>query len=143
MALINQIQLSIRSLSENVSIARLAAAAFASQAELTLNEIEEIKVAVSEAVSNAVIHGYGHRNGQIELVMNLYGDKLEYRIIDYGKGIADLQQARKPSYSSDPERMGLGFVFMESFMDEVNVQSAVDKGTTVNLVKHLPLDTAH
>ncbi|MCX7780247.1 MAG: anti-sigma F factor [Negativicutes bacterium] len=131
------------SLSENVGIARVTAAAFAAQLELTLNEIDEIKVAISEAVSNSVIHGYRGGKGEIEFIMNLYADKLEYIITDYGVGIEDIEQARQPSYSSDPERMGLGFVFMESFMDELEVKSAPGQGTTVRMVKKISNANAH
>ena len=143
MAIKNQIKIHLPSLSENVAIARVTAAAFAAQLDFTLNEIEEIKVAVSEAVSNAVIHGYVEQPGEIELIMNLYTDKLEYIIADKGKGIVNVALAREPSYSSDPERMGLGFVFMESFMDELHVSSEVNKGTTVRMVKKIVPAAAH
>lgn len=134
----NQIKLSILSINENVSFARAASAAFAAQVDLTLAEIDEIKVAVSEAISNAVIHGYGsviHKDNYIELIMNLYQDKLEFIITDYGQGIANIEEARQPSFSSDPERMGLGFVFMDSFMDELEVTSKIGQGTTVRMIK--------
>jgi len=143
MAVKNQIKIYLDSLSENVAIARVTTAAFAAQVDLTLNEIDEIKVAVSEAVSNVVIHGYEQTEGKFELIMNLYEDKLEYIITDYGRGIADIGLARQPSYSSDPERMGLGFVFMESFMDELEVTSEVGRGTTVRMAKKILLNTAH
>ena len=143
MAIKNQIKVVLRSLSENVAIARVTAAAFAAQIDFTLNEIEEIKVAVSEAISNAVIHGYANGDGKIELIMNLYEDKLEYIIADQGKGIADITLARQPSYSSDPERMGLGFVFMESFMDELEVTSVLHQGTTVRMAKKILSTIAH
>ena len=143
MAIKNTITIYLQSLSENVAIARVTAAAFAAQSDFTLNEIEEIKVAVSEAVSNVVIHGYAQLQGQIKISMNLYEDKLEYIIADQGQGIADVALARQPSYSSDPERMGLGFVFMESFMDELDVTSEVNKGTTVRMVKNILSSAAH
>ena len=136
----NQIKLSMVSVDENVGFARAAAAAFAAQLDLTLTEIDEIKVAVSEAVSNSVIHGYGDcsdKQNYIELIMNLFQDKLEFIVIDYGRGIADIKEARQPSFSSDPERMGLGFVFMDSFMDELEVTSELGQGTTVRMVKML------
>lgn len=142
----NQIKLSILSINENVSFARAAAASFAAQIDLTLTEIDEIKVAVSEAISNAVIHGYGngnHKQNYIELTMNLFQDRLEYTVIDYGRGIADIEEARQPSFSSDPERMGLGFVFMDSFMDELEVISKLGQGTTVRMVKMLAPSTEH
>lgn len=143
MAIKNQITMSIRSLSENVGIARVSTAAFAAQVDFTLNEIEEIKVAVSEAVSNAVIHGYEYQDGEIQIKMTLYEDQLEYIIVDRGKGIADIALARQPSYSSDPERMGLGFAFMESFMDELYIESEVNKGTLVRMVKKTLFKTEH
>ncbi|WP_378955549.1 anti-sigma F factor [Pelosinus sp. sgz500959] len=143
MAIKNQVTIYFKSLSENVAIARVTAAAFAAQIDFTLNEIEEIKVAISEAISNVVIHGYTDGNGKIELTMNLYEDKLEYIVSDSGKGIADITLARQPSFSSDPERMGLGFVFMESFMDELDVKSTIDQGTTVRMAKKILVSTAH
>lgn len=143
MAIKNSFKMTFDSLSENVGIARVTAAAFAAQLDFTINEIDEIKVAVSEAVSNSVIHGYGSESGQVELVMNLYEDNVEYIIKDCGRGIADINQARQPSYSSDPERMGLGFVFMESFMDELAVETEVGQGTTVRMLKKVQLTKAH
>jgi stage II sporulation protein AB (anti-sigma F factor) len=143
MAIKNQIIMSFQSLSENVGIARVSTAAFAALVDFTLNEIEEIKVAVSEAVSNAVIHGYEYQDGEIEIRMTLYEDKIEYIIIDHGRGIADIALARQPSYSSDPERMGLGFAFMESFMDELHIESEVNKGTQVRMVKKTLFKTEH
>ena len=143
MAIRNQCKMSFLSLSENVGIARVAAAAFAAQLDLTLSDIEEIKVAVSEAVSNAVIHGYGDSSGIIEFSMTLYDDRLEYVVTDYGKGIEDIELARQPSYSTDPERMGLGFVFMESFMDELLIDSAPGKGTVVTLIKKITPPSTH
>lgn len=142
----NQIKLAILSLNENVGFARAATAAFSAQADLTLTEIDEIKVAVSEAVSNAVIHGYGsdpYKQNYVELVMNLYQNKLEFIITDYGRGIANVEEARQPSFSSDPERMGLGFVFMDSFMDELEVLSKLEQGTTVKMVKLLVPSAEH
>lgn len=141
----NQIKLSMLSADENVGFARAAAAAFAAQLDLTLTVIDEIKVAVSEAVSNSVIHGYGDSNQQnyIELIMNLYHDRLEFTVIDYGRGIADINEARQPSFSSDPERMGLGFVFMDSFMDDLEIISELGRGTTVRMTKMLVPSTEH
>jgi stage II sporulation protein AB (anti-sigma F factor) len=142
----NQVKLSLLSINENVGFARTASAAFAAQVDLTLTEIDEIKVAVSEAISNAVIHGYGEfvdRENYIELVMNLYQDKLEFIITDYGRGIVNVEEAMQPSFSSDPERMGLGFVFMDSFMDELEVISEPGQGTTVRMVKMIIPSVEH
>ncbi|WP_371370812.1 anti-sigma F factor [Sporomusa aerivorans] len=142
----NHIALSMLSSSENVAFARAAAASFAAQADLTLSEIDEIKVAVSEAISNAFIHGYGVDNVEqnyIELSMQLYQDKLEFIIVDYGRGIANVDEARQPSYSTDPERMGLGFAFMDSFMDKLEIVSKLGQGTTVKMTKILVPSTEH
>ncbi|MDD4601833.1 Anti-sigma F factor [bioreactor metagenome] len=143
MAIKNHFKMTFDSLSENVGIARLTAAAFAAQLDFTINEIEEIKVAVSEAISNSVIHGYGNDSGDVELVMKLYDDRVEYIVIDKGRGIEDIEQARQPSYSSDPERMGLGFVFMETFMDELVIETELQKGTIVRMIKKVQLNKAH
>lgn len=132
----NQIKISLQSLSENVGVARMAAVTFAAQGSFTLGEIDEIKVAVSEAVSNAVIHGYGEDQGFVDLAMNLFDDKVEFIVRDEGKGISDIAAAREPSFSTDPERMGLGFAFMESFMDSLEIESEAGKGTTVKMAKH-------
>ena len=143
MAKHNRMSMTFDSRSENVGIARVAAAAFSAQIEFTLPEVEEIKVAISEAVSNAVIHGYSNGEGQIELIMELYDTHLEYTVTDWGKGIADVELARQPAWSTEPERMGLGFVFMESFMDEIEVTSAIGKGTTVRMVKKFEISPVH
>ncbi|MBP2649787.1 MAG: anti-sigma regulatory factor, serine/threonine protein kinase [Firmicutes bacterium] len=143
MTIKNHLKMSLTSNGENVGIARVTAATFAAQAELTLNDIEEIKVAISEAFSNAVIHGYKDMTGEVECEMILTDGMLEFTITDHGKGIADIDLARQPAYSSDPERMGLGFVFMDSFMDELFVESVVDQGTTVRMIKKLILEQAN
>jgi stage II sporulation protein AB (anti-sigma F factor) len=147
MALKNHIKMFFASNSENIGIARIAAAAFAAQADFTISELDDIKVAVSEAVSNAIIHGYGEgytgEPKEIEFIMNLYEDRLEYIVTDYGRGIADINLACTPSYSSDPERMGLGFVFMKSFMDELDVESTLQKGTTVKMTKKIEHNRIH
>ncbi|HHV72668.1 MAG TPA: anti-sigma F factor [Clostridia bacterium] len=137
---INEMKLVVLSKSENLALSRVAIASFASQLDFTLSELEEIKVATSEAISNCIIHGYGDKQGYIYIYSELYEDRIVIIIEDKGKGIKDIEQARKPSFSTDPERMGLGFVFMESFMDELEVYSEPNKGTKVKLVKYLSLD---
>lgn len=137
----NEIKIELAANSENVGIARVVVAAFAAQLDFTLSTLEEIKVAVSEAVSNSVIHGYGGSGeGSVFITLRLWDDYIEIVVKDDGCGIADVYQARQPTYSSDPERMGLGFVFMESFMDEVEVCSEVGQGTTVRMLKRLETD---
>jgi stage II sporulation protein AB (anti-sigma F factor) len=134
-------KLEFLSCSENVGLARVAVAAFASGVDFNLSDLEEIKVAVSEAVSNSVIHGYeGATTGTVRLSASLFNNALEIVVEDDGKGIADVEQAMLPGTGSDPERLGLGFVFMKSFMDEVDVQTEVGKGTRVKLLKSLTVN---
>lgn len=135
---INRISLQMQSKGENVSLSRIVVAALASQLEITLNDLEEIKVATSEAVSNAIIHGYQNNpDFMVKLIGTLYEDELIIEVIDEGVGIADINQALQPAYSTDPERMGLGFVFMQSFMDKVEVESEINQGTKVVLRKSI------
>lgn len=134
----NQLNLTFSSIAENVSIARLLIASVGAQLDLPLNDLEELKVAVSEAVSNAIIHGYKNNPGHIVyLDLNITGDRLKIVVKDEGCGITDIDQAMQPAFSTDPERMGLGFVFMQSFMDELQVESTLEVGTTVTMIKHL------
>lgn len=134
----NEIYIEFPSRPENVGLARVAVASLAAQLEFTLGEIEEIKVATSEAVSNAVIHAYRDKGGKVRITAAVDSTTLEVIVEDDGRGIEDVAQARQPSFSTDPERMGLGFVFMESFMDEVEVRSAPGEGTRVRMVKRCP-----
>ena len=134
----NELSLTFSSIPDNVSVARMLIASLGSQLDLSINDIEEIKVAVSEAVSNAIIHGYGNREDcLVQLIINIDEESFAIRIKDKGCGIPDVEKAMQPAYSTDPERMGLGFVFMQSFMDELQVESTVDQGTTVSMVKFL------
>ena len=120
---------------QNVGLCRVAVATFAANIGFTLAEIEEIKVAVSEAVSNVVVHAYPSAEGLIGLRCEESSDGIAITVRDEGIGIADVAQARQASFSTDPERMGLGFVFMESFSDEFMVESAPGKGTRVEMRK--------
>ncbi|EKP93860.1 anti-sigma F factor [Thermaerobacter subterraneus DSM 13965] len=129
------LELRLSSQAENVGVARVAVAAFAAQLPFTLSELEEIKVAVSEAVTNAVVHGYGHDHGVVTVRAGHDGRRLWVEVADSGRGIADIEQARQPAFSTDPERMGMGFAFMEAFMDQVDVESVPGAGTTVRMYK--------
>lgn len=121
---------------ENAGLARLVVAAVAARLGFTVTEIEEIKVAVSEAVTNAIVHGYGDRDdGVIRLEVAVERGVLEVCVIDRGRGIPDVDLARQPAFSTDPERMGLGFAFMENFMDEVMVTTGTGTGTRVTMRK--------
>lgn len=131
----NKLRMEFPSLPSNVGLARVALASFATQLEFTLGELEELKVAVSEAVSNAVIHAYPEGAGLVVVNALLDGEMIEIEVIDYGKGIDDVNLARTPAFSTAPERMGLGLVFMESFMDHLSVESQVEKGTRIVMRK--------
>lgn len=135
--IINFMSMEFLSVPENVGLSRVVVASFAAQMDMTLNDMEEIKVATSEAVSNCIIHGYNNQPiGKVWISVTQFDNRLEILIKDEGVGIEDVVQAMEPAYSTDPERMGLGFVFMKSFMDDVQVQSEVGKGTLVKLVKN-------
>lgn len=136
----NECRLKFLSCSVNESFARSAAAAFASQCDPTVQEISEIKTAVSEAVTNAIVHGYRDMVGTVEMILRRYNDDLLYIAIkDKGRGISDIQQAMTPLFTTAPdeERSGLGFSVMESFMDKLQVKSGEGKGTTVIMEKKL------
>lgn len=134
----NQLTLTFSSIPENVGIARMLIASVGAQLDLSLNDIEELKVAISEAVSNAIIHGYQNNPQNIVyLELDVDVDSLRIIVKDEGCGIPDVEQAMQPAYSTDPERMGLGFVFMQSFMDDLQVDSTLEEGTTVTMTKHL------
>lgn len=133
----NWMRLSFPSNSENESLARVAVAAFATQLDPTLEQLTELKTAVSEAVTNAILHGYPDQPGDVRIVASLAQGVVEIRIEDDGVGIVDLDQARQPLYTSRPEleRSGMGITIMENFVDEVSIQSTPARGTTVVLRK--------
>ncbi|HAF17764.1 MAG: anti-sigma F factor [Thermacetogeniaceae bacterium] len=139
MKAINHIKLEFPSIAGNVRLARIAVAAFASELDYDVSVLEEIKVAVSEAVTNAIVHGYQKDpQGIVTLTASLYDSSLEIVVEDRGRGINKLDQALEPGEGTDPERMGLGFVFMRTFMDELEVTSEPDQGTKVIMRKKLP-----
>lgn len=134
----NYLKLEIPAKSRNEAFARVVAAAFAAQADPTIDEISDVKTAVSEAVTNAIIHGYENdASGTIVLSATLSGRRLEITVVDYGVGIDDVEQARQALYTSKPEleRSGMGFTIMENFMDEFSVVSKPGQGTTVTMAK--------
>lgn len=133
----NYMTLEIPGKSQNEAFARVVVAAFASQLDPTLEEINDIKTAVSEAVTNAVIHAYPREEGKIILRSWLNNNCLEVEVIDYGTGIQDLEIAREPLYTSRPdlERSGMGFSLMEKFMDKLEVVTVVGQGTLVKMQK--------
>lgn len=134
---INEMKLEFVSKSSNEAFARVVAAAFVSQLDPTVEELADVKTAVSEAVTNSIIHGYENKRGLITMICRLYDKSVEIEISDKGKGIEDIQKAMQPLYTSRPdmERSGMGFTVMESFMDKVSVSSKLGEGTTVTLYK--------
>ena len=132
---INYIKLEFPSRSSNEAFARSAAAAFAAQLDPTMEEMGDIRTAVSEAVTNAIVHAYPDNIGRISMRLRiLEGDTLEISIRDWGRGIENVQQAMEPLYTTGGEdRSGMGFTIMDSFMDSLRVRSASGKGTTVTM----------
>ena len=139
MKAIDQVTVAFTSRSANEGFARACAACFAAQLDPTLDEVADIKTAVSEAVTNAIVHAYPDRLGRIVMRLRLYEDnRLEIQIKDNGVGIPDVEQARTPLYTTGgEERSGMGFTIMESFMDTLSVRSRLDKGTTVTMCKRI------
>lgn len=135
----NEIRVDFLSKPENVAFARLSVAAFLLPEDPTLEELGDIKTAVSEAVTNAIVHGYREKSGTVRMRAQLLkGGELEVEITDNGCGIEDVERARRPFFSGDgDERAGMGFLVMESFMDGVDVISAPGEGTTVRMRKRL------
>lgn len=125
--------------SSNESFARVAVAAFAARLDPTMEEITDIKTAVSEAVTNCIIHGYEGRQGKIRIDCKIIQDRLFITVTDHGCGIADLDKAMEPLYTSKPEleRSGMGFAFMEAFMDELRVSSLPECGTVVQMSRKI------
>ena len=140
----NEMKMEFLSRSQNESFARVAVAAFASQLDPTLEEIADIKTAVSEAVTNAIIHGYDSPNEWVRVITRIDDHTVTIEVIDHGCGIEDVELARQPLYTSKPEleRSGMGFTVMETFMDEVEVSSAPGQGTRVRMVKRIRSDAA-
>lgn len=140
MEIINEMKIILPSHSVNEGAARAAVSSFVIQADPTVEELSDIRTAVSEAVTNAIVHGYRGTMGNIELTVRLLAEREIYiRIKDKGCGIANVEQAMEPLFTTAPEeeRSGLGFSVMESFMDKLRVSSKVNRGTTVTMRKRL------
>jgi len=139
--ILNEVNIVMDAKSENESFARMVAAGFIARLDPTLAELNEVKTAVSEAVTNAVIHGYDSENlGKISLKLTLDSDNTVTIIIsDNGKGISNIEEAMQPLYTSKPEmeRSGMGFTVMEMFMDSTDVSSEKGLGTTITMTKKL------
>lgn len=142
MEILNEIKFSMPSLSVNESAARAAVSSFVIQADPTVEELADIRTAVSEAVTNCIVHGYRNAQGRIEITVRLMPNREIYiKVKDNGCGIPDIKQAMEPLFTTAPEeeRSGLGFSVMESFMDRLSVTSKVGKGTTVTMRKRLSI----
>lgn len=134
-----EMKLEIDSLPSNESFARVVVAAFLTRLNPTMEEVADIKTAISEAVTNAIIHGYQNEVHKIELAAMIEGNTLTVSIQDFGVGIEDVKKAMEPLYTTrrDLERSGMGFVFMEAFMDTIKVESKVGEGTKVTMTKKI------
>lgn len=135
----NEMTISFKAISQNEAFARVAVAAFCAQLNPTVSEITDIKTAVSEAVTNAIIHGYENMDGDVFLSCKISDRQIFIEISDKGKGIENIEKAMEPLYTSKPEmeRSGMGFTVMETFMDEIGVKSEPGAGTTVSMNKRL------
>jgi len=135
----NEMKIQFPNKSSNEGFARVAVAAFVAQLDVTVEEMSDMKTAVSEAVTNAIVHGYENLKGYITVECRIIDDTVEIIVNDSGHGISDVAQARQPLYTSRPEleRSGMGFTVMETFMDEVTVTSALGVGTTVTMRKKI------
>ena len=133
----NEMKLEFVSKSNNEAFARITVGAFAAQLDPTIEELADIKTAVSEAVTNSIVHAYDNTEGIVKIRCSLYLNEIEIEISDTGKGIENIEIAKQPLYSSKPnmERSGMGFTIMESFMDEVKIESIVGLGTKITMKK--------
>ena len=133
----NEMKIEFISKSSNEAFARIAVAAFASQLDPTIEELADIKTAVSEAVTNCIIHGYDKKQGIVKIISKLKENEIIIEISDKGKGIENIDEAKEPLYTTKPnlERSGMGFTIMESFMDKMEVESVLGLGTKVTMSK--------
>lgn len=139
----NEMKIEFLSKSANEAFARISVAAFASQLDPTIEEIADIKTAVSEAVTNSIIHGYASAEGIVKVKARLYEGEIEIEISDNGSGIENIEEAREPLYTTkgNLERSGMGFTIMENFMDDLSVESIVGLGTKIVMTKKIKKET--
>ena len=135
----NEMKLEFVSKSNNEAFARISVAAFVAQLDPTIEEISDIKTAVSEAVTNAIVHGYEDKLGLVTVTCKIHENEISIEVSDNGKGIEDIDMAKQPLYTTKPnlERSGMGFTIMESFMDELQVESILGLGTKVTMKKKI------
>ena len=138
----NEMKLEFISKSNNEAFARISVAAFAAQLDPTVEELADIKTAVSEAVTNSIIHGYEDTEGIVKVSCKIIGNSIVVEVSDNGKGIENVEEARKPLYTSKPdlERSGMGLTIMESFMDEIKIESILGIGTKITMKKLIKKD---
>ena len=135
----NYMKLEVPAKSCNESLVRAVVSAFSVQLDLSIEELADIKTAVSEAVTNSIVHGYANMKGVIKIVCRMIDGCIEIEVTDYGVGIEDIDTAMKPLFTSKPEceRSGMGFTVMQTFMDELKVDSKSGEGTVVTMKKHI------
>ncbi|HHY33623.1 MAG: anti-sigma F factor [Firmicutes bacterium] len=132
----NHVTFEFPAIAQNVEFARVAVACFASQIDsFTVEEIDDIKLIVSEAVSNVVLHGYDNPGGPVRIRASIDGEVLTVTVEDSGRGIADVEQARRPAFTTSPDRMGMGFTIMEALSDTLDVWSRPGAGVRVTMTK--------
>ncbi len=141
----NEMVVEFKSIAQNESFARMVVAAFIASTNPTLEEVSDVKTAVSEAVTNSIIHGYGGQDGRIRIISRVNKRHIYIEISDEGCGIADVKKAMEPMYTTKPQedRSGMGFSFMEAFMDKLLVESVVGVGTVVKMWKEIGVDKHH
>lgn len=141
----NMMKIEFLSKSTNEGLARVAVASFVSQLDPTIEELSEIKTAVSEAVTNSIVHAYDDEMGMISISARIQDDTVTIQIEDEGKGIIDINKAKEPLYTTKPdlERSGMGFTIMESFMDDLVIKSEISKGTCVTMSKKINRNIAN
>ena len=139
----NEMKLEFASKSSNESFARISVAAFVSQLDPTIEEIADIKTSVSEAVTNAIIHAYPNKDGIVKVRAVLYEDEVEIEVSDTGEGIENIEEAKKPLFTSkgNLERSGMGFTIIENFMDDLKIESIYGLGTKVTMRKKIESKT--
>ena len=137
----NEMSITFPALSRNEAFARSVAAAFMVQLDPTIEELSDVRTAISEAVTNAIIHGYSQKGGTVRMDCSIDGDVFTATVTDKGRGIADIEQAMQPFFTSAPdlERSGMGFCVMQAFMDSVDVKSTPGEGTKVTMTKRIGL----
>ena len=136
----NYFKMTILSNTKNESFVRSSIAAFCSELNATLEQLNDIKTSVSEAFTNCIVHAYNNEEKEVNIDVTIFENKVEIKISDSGCGVAGIQKAMEPFYTTKPEqeRSGMGFTLMQAFMDEVEVMSEVGKGTTVIMTKKMP-----